>query len=309
MRNAEDTPASGFARAADAPGDSGTPRPGTPLPRRRPGENRPDWTAPGEAEALADAEALRYAARADGAPWGPAPEPPPPAAPGYGEPTRSRRRGPGPAPVRSEESAPRRRGPGPLRSVRKNQRPAGGDQAPLRSVRVNQDLAARGQAPPRPVRAAPAVRGCGPRPRSPAVPRPARPPLLRPPHWPRSPTWWRWPARWVALCGPGADHTPSATAPGWSVEGCSPPPSPGSSCRRAQWDCSPAGGGSLMCWHSASSVPGCWCLHSCCRRLDQGGQLRGRRTSPGAWPADEGNDQACPRSRWRIRSSSSTATR
>ena len=113
MRNAEDTPASGFARAADAPGDSGPPRPGTPLPRRRPGENRPDWTAPGEAEALADAEALRYPARADGAPWGPAPEPRPPAAPGYGEPTRSRRRGPGPAPVRSEESAPRRRGPGP----------------------------------------------------------------------------------------------------------------------------------------------------------------------------------------------------
>ena len=113
MRNAEDTPASGFARAADAPGDSGTPRPGTPLPRRRPGENRPDWTAPGEAEALADAEALPYAARADGAPWGPAPEPPPPAAPGHGEPTRSRRRGSGPAPVRSEESAPRRRGPGP----------------------------------------------------------------------------------------------------------------------------------------------------------------------------------------------------
>lgn len=113
MRNAEDTPASGFARAADAPGDSGTPRPGTPLPRRRPGENRPDWTAPGEAAALADAEALRCAARADGAPWGPAPEPPPPAAPGYGESTRSRGRGTGPAPVRSEESAPRGRGPGP----------------------------------------------------------------------------------------------------------------------------------------------------------------------------------------------------
>ena len=113
MRNAEDTPAGGFARAADAPGDSGPPRPGTALPRRRPGGNRPAWTAPGEAEALADAEALRYTARADGAPWGPAPEPPPPAAPGHGEPTRSRRRGPGPAPVRSEESAPGRRGPGP----------------------------------------------------------------------------------------------------------------------------------------------------------------------------------------------------
>jgi hypothetical protein len=113
VRNAEDTPASGFARAADAPGDSGTPRPGTPLPRRRPGENRPDWTAPGEAEALADAEALRHAARADGAPWGPAPEPPPPAAPGYGEPARSRRRGPGPAPVRSGEPGPPSPGPGP----------------------------------------------------------------------------------------------------------------------------------------------------------------------------------------------------
>jgi Protein of unknown function (DUF3017) len=112
VRNAEDTPASGFVRAADAPGDSGTPRPGSPLPRRRPGENRPDWTAPGEAQALADAGALPYAARADGAPWGPAPEPPPPAAPGYGE-ARPRRRGSGAAPVRSEESAPRRRGSGP----------------------------------------------------------------------------------------------------------------------------------------------------------------------------------------------------
>ncbi len=113
MRNAEDTPASGFGRAADAPGDSGTPRPGAPFPQRRPGENRPGLTAPGEAEALADAEALRYPARGDGAPWGPAPEPPAPTAPGYGEPTRSRRRGPGPAPARSGEPGPRSPGPGP----------------------------------------------------------------------------------------------------------------------------------------------------------------------------------------------------
>ncbi len=135
MRNAEDTPASGFARAADAPGDFGTPRPGTPLPRRPPGENRPDWTAPGEAEALADAEALRYAARADGAPWGPAPEPPPPAAPGYGEPTRSRRRGSGPAPVRSGESALRGRGsaPAPVRSGESAPRGRGSAPAPVRS--------------------------------------------------------------------------------------------------------------------------------------------------------------------------------
>jgi Protein of unknown function (DUF3017) len=114
VRNAEDTPASGFVRAADAPGDSGTPRPGSPLARRRPGENRPDWTAPGEAQAVADTGAPPYAARADGAPWGPAPEPPPPAAPGHGEATRPRRRGSGPASVRSEESAPRRRGSGPV---------------------------------------------------------------------------------------------------------------------------------------------------------------------------------------------------
>ncbi len=138
MRNAEDTPASGFARPAGAPGHSGTPpgpRPGTSLPRRRPGENRPDWTAPGEAEALADAEAeaLRYAARTRGVPWGPAPEPP--AAARYGEPARPRRRGPRPAQVRSEESGPRNLGSGPaqVRSGEPGPRNLGPGPAQVRS--------------------------------------------------------------------------------------------------------------------------------------------------------------------------------
>ena len=161
MRNAEDTPASGFARAADAPGDSGPPRPGNALPRRRPGGNRPAWPAPGEAEALADAEALRYTARADGAPWGPAPEPPPPAAPGHGEPTRSRRRGPGPAPVRSEESAPvagRGPGPAPVRSEESAPRRRGPGPAPVRSEESAPRRRGPGPAP---------VRSGGPGPRSP----------------------------------------------------------------------------------------------------------------------------------------------
>ncbi len=99
MRNAEDTPADGFTRVAGAPGASGAPEvtgaPGdAPLPRRHPGADRPDRTAPGEEAALADAAgALRYAAHAGGAPWEPAPEP--------------RSRGAHPAPARSDESAPR----------------------------------------------------------------------------------------------------------------------------------------------------------------------------------------------------------
>ena len=110
MRNAGDTPADGFTRVAGVPGASGTPEvpvtPGhAPLPRRRPGANRPDWTAPGEAEALASAEALRYAAQARGAPWGPAPQPPRPAEPRSG--------GPRPAPAPPAEAAPRGRGPRP----------------------------------------------------------------------------------------------------------------------------------------------------------------------------------------------------
>ncbi len=273
MRNAEDTPADGFTRVAGVPGASGTPEvpvtPGhAPLPRRRPGANRPDWTAPGEAEALASAEALRYAAQARGAPWGPAPQPPRPAEPGSG--------GPRPAPARSAEPAPRGRGPRPAPARSAKRRPAAGDHAPPRPVRANWRPAARDSGlPHRPPWRSPA----GPRPAA-RYPRPRA--GVRRRCWPRSPTWWCWPARQVALCGPGAGHTTWATAPGWSAGHCSPPPSPGWSCRRARQDCSPAGGGSLTCWHLAHSVPGCWCLHSCCRRLDRGGHPPGRRTSQAA---------------------------
>ena len=115
MRNAEDTPADGFTRVAGVPGASGTPEvpvtPGhAPIPRQPPGVNRPDWTAPAEAEALASEEALGYAAHARGAPWGPAPQPPRPAEPRSG--------GVRPAPARAGEAAPRSRGarPAPARA-------------------------------------------------------------------------------------------------------------------------------------------------------------------------------------------------
>ncbi len=95
MRNTEDTPADGFPRVTG------------PLARRHPGDNRPDWTAPGEAEVLANDEALRYSARrpaTGGAAWGAAPEPPRPG---------SAPRRPGPAAVRPGEAGSRSLGPRP----------------------------------------------------------------------------------------------------------------------------------------------------------------------------------------------------
>ena len=325
MRNAEDTPADGFPRVTG------------PLPRRQPEDNRPDWTAPGEADALANDEALRYAARrpaTGGAPWGAAPEPPrppgnlPPSGPAATPPASAPRRagpapaagrsgesGPGPAVARSGESGPRGQGPAVARSGESG--PRGPGPAVARSGESG-PRAASGRGPPRSVPASRCPGGPAssrrPRPRwgLPAGPRRATPPRLAAPgrvRWPRCLTRSSCSSRRPESGGPGADHMTSVTAPELSAGRCSPPPSPGSRCRKAQWDCSPAGGGWLTCWHSAPSGPGCWCSHSCCRRREHGAQPRGRRTSQGAWPADEGIDLACPRSRWRIRSSNSTATR
>lgn len=117
MRDAEDTPADGFARPAATPGAAGTPDvPGTrrdaPFPRRRPGASRPARTAADETE------------NSPGAPWGPAPEPsppdpaswppgPPPAPAPGSEPARPRTRGRRPGQVRSDEPGLSGTGPRP----------------------------------------------------------------------------------------------------------------------------------------------------------------------------------------------------
>ena len=183
MRNAEDTPADGFPRVTG------------PLPRRHPEDNRPDWSAPGEAEALTNDEALRYAARrpATGvAPWGAAPEPPrppgnlPPSGPAATPPASAPRRagpaaaagrsgesGPGPAVARSGESGPRGPGPAAVRSGESGSRSLGPRSA---TVRSGQPMPRRpGLQPP----AAPPVGVTGrAAPRDPAPPRRARPGAL-----------------------------------------------------------------------------------------------------------------------------------
>ena len=176
MRNAEDTPADGFPRVTG------------PLPRRQPEDNRPDWTAPGEADALANDEALRYAARrpaTGGAPWGAAPEPPrppgnlPPSGPAATHPASAPRRagpapaagrsgesGPGPAVARSGESGPR--GPGPAVARSGESGPRGPGPAVARSGESGP-----GSLGPRPA----TVRSGQPMPRRPGLQPPAAPPV------------------------------------------------------------------------------------------------------------------------------------
>jgi hypothetical protein len=161
VRNAEDTPADGFPRVTG------------PVPRRQPGDNRPDWTAPGEAEALANDEALRYAVRrpaTGGAPWGAAPEPPrppgnlPPSGPAATPPAsaprkagpapaagRSGESGPGPAVARSGESGPRSLAPRPatVRSGQPMPRRPGLQPPAAPPVGVTGRAAPRDPAPPR----------------------------------------------------------------------------------------------------------------------------------------------------------------